>query len=62
MSSEPFTHTPRPAIVPDSHPDQRYFGADSHTAAAAAMAAGPQCRSAAPAGGGRFEDMDEIPF
>ena len=61
MSSEPFTHTPRPAIVPDSHPDQRYFGADSHTAAAA-MAAGPQCRSAAPAGGGRFEDMDEIPF
>lgn len=32
MSSAPFTHTPRPAIVPDSHPDQRYFGADSHTA------------------------------
>ena len=28
----PFTHTPRPALVPDSHPTQRYFGADSHTA------------------------------
>ena len=27
-----FTHTPRPAIVPDSRPDQRYFGADSLTA------------------------------
>lgn len=32
MSNAPFTHTPRPAIVPDSHPTQRYFGADSHTA------------------------------
>lgn len=32
MSSVPFTHTPRPAIVPDSHPTQRYFGADSHKA------------------------------
>ena len=32
MSSAPFTHTPRPAIVPDSRPDQRYFGADSHAA------------------------------
>ena len=30
--AEPFTHTPRPALVPDSHPTQRYFGADSHTA------------------------------
>ena len=28
----PFTHTPRPALVTDSHPTQRYFGADSHTA------------------------------
>lgn len=26
-----FTHTPRPAIVPDSRPDERYFGADSLT-------------------------------
>lgn len=32
MSSVPFTHTPRPAYTPDSHPDQRYFGADRHTA------------------------------
>ena len=31
-TAAPFTHTPRPAIVPDSRPDQRYFGADSHTA------------------------------
>ena len=27
-----FTHTPRQAIVWDSHPGQRYFGEDSHTA------------------------------
>ena len=32
MSSAPFTHTPRPAIVPDSRPDQRYFGAGRRTA------------------------------
>ena len=31
-TAAPFTHTPRPAIVPDSRPDQRYFGADSLTA------------------------------
>ena len=31
-TAAPFTHTPRPALVPDSHPTQRYFGADSHTA------------------------------
>ena len=31
MSSVPFTHTPRPAIVPDSHPTRRYFGEDRHT-------------------------------
>ena len=27
-----FTHTPRPAIVPVSHPSQRYFGENSHDA------------------------------
>ena len=32
MSSAPFTHTPRPALVTDSHPTQRYFGADRYTA------------------------------
>ena len=31
-TAAPFTHTPRPALVTDSHPTQRYFGADSHTA------------------------------
>ncbi|RYD94410.1 MAG: hypothetical protein EOP50_09570, partial [Sphingobacteriales bacterium] len=25
-SAEPFSHTPRPAVVCDSHPLQRYFG------------------------------------
>lgn len=27
--AEPFIHTPRPAYVPNSYPDQRYCGADS---------------------------------
>ena len=31
-TAAPFTHTPRPALVPDSHPTQRYFGADRYTA------------------------------
>ena len=31
-TAAPFTHTPRPALVTDSHPTQRYFGADSYTA------------------------------
>lgn len=30
--AEPFTHTPRPAYVPESYREQRYFGADSHAA------------------------------
>lgn len=30
--AERFTHTPRPAYVPESYRDQRYFGADSHVA------------------------------
>ncbi len=30
--AEPFTHTPRPAIVRDSRTDQRYFGADGRMA------------------------------
>ena len=30
--AEPFTHTPRPAYVSESYRNQRYFGADSHTA------------------------------
>ena len=31
-TAAPFTHTPRPALVTDSHPTQRYFGADRYTA------------------------------
>ena len=30
--AEAFIHTPRPAYVTNSHPGQRYFGADSLTA------------------------------
>lgn len=30
--AEPFTHTPRPAHVPESYREQRYFGADSNAA------------------------------
>lgn len=31
-SAGTFTHTPRPAYVPESYREQRYFGADSHAA------------------------------
>lgn len=30
--AERFTHTPRPAYVPESYREQRYFGANSHAA------------------------------
>ena len=31
-TAAPFTHTPRPALVTDRHPTQRYFGADIRAA------------------------------
>ena len=58
--AQTFTHAPRPAIVPASHPDQRYFGEDRYEAVCGVTNSGGSCEANAAVNVNRLGQMPGV--